>query len=289
RLRVLKQLESDAPPRYLFTTLPALMQPVPNREELSQHRRRLRVGGDTPLDELIAWLVEHGFQRMEAVELPGEFSKRGGILDVFSHDADAPYRIEFLGDEIESIRQFAPDTQRSLSDVSAVEITAQAHGWQSMGDDSDNTHGTPSVGLTGHLCDYLPTKTWTVLVEPDDLLEQGKHYLERVADIRGLFTVQGTIAQLTQFPSVRVSALPSASMEATCHLRVESVERFSGDVTKLKDELDTVAQDDVVLIACHNEAEKKRLGDVLAAGQLAQSERLRLVIGQVHAGFRLIT
>src|SRR5207247_3529146 len=98
--------------------------------------------------------------------------------------------------------------------------------------------GRGEGGLTGHLCDYLPTKTWTVLVEPDDLLEQGKHYLERVADIHGLFTVQGTIAQLTQFPSVRVSALPSASTEATCHLRVESVERFSGDVTKLKDELD---------------------------------------------------
>src|SRR5439155_16475611 len=69
RLRVVKQLESDAPPRYLLTTLQALMQPVPNREQLSQQRRRLRVGGETALDELIAWLVEHGFQRMEAVEL----------------------------------------------------------------------------------------------------------------------------------------------------------------------------------------------------------------------------
>src|SRR5262245_20288414 len=288
RLRVLKQLEGDTPPRCILTTLQALMQPVPDRQQLTSQRRRLRVGGETDLEALIAWLVEHGFQRMEAVELPGEFSKRGGILDVFSHDADAPYRIEFLGDEIESIRQFAPDTQRSLGDVSAVEITAQAHGWHSVGNDGDQSEEAASVGLTGHLCDYLPTKSWTVLVEPDDLLEQGKHFLERVTDIRGLFTVQGTIAQLTRFPSVRISALPSASMEATCHLRVESVERFSGDVTKLKDELDTAAAGDLVLIACHNEAEKKRLGDVLAAGQLAQSERLRLVIGQVHAGFRVL-
>ena len=69
------------------------------------------------LDELAAWLVEHGFKRIEAVELPGEFSRRGGILDVFSPDAEAPYRMEFFGDEIESIRQFSPQTQRSLGEL----------------------------------------------------------------------------------------------------------------------------------------------------------------------------
>jgi transcription-repair coupling factor (superfamily II helicase) len=142
--------------------------------------------------------------------------------------------------------------------------------------------------LTGHFCDYLPRGAWTVLVEPDDLLEQGKHYLERIADIRGLFSVHATLAQLVRFPSVRLTAMPSASAEITCHLHVESVERFSGDVTKLRDELDSTAAGDQVLIACHNEAEKKRLGEVLAAGRLAQSDRLRLVIGRVHAGFRVV-
>jgi transcription-repair coupling factor (superfamily II helicase) len=77
-------------------------------------------------------------------------------------------------------------------------------------------------------------------------------------------------------------------VEATCHLRVESVERFSGDVTRLRDELDTATVGDRLLIACHNEAERKRLGEVLAAGQLAQSDRLRLVVGRVRAGFRMV-
>ena len=85
---------------------------------------RLRVGDSTAPEDLAAWLVEHGFQRMEAVELPGEFSRRGGILDIFSPDAETPYRLEFFGDDIESIRQFAADNQRSLGDVQAVEITA---------------------------------------------------------------------------------------------------------------------------------------------------------------------
>src|SRR5262249_36008264 len=129
---------------------------------------------------------------------------------------------------------------------------------------------------------------WVVLVEPEELLEQGKHYLERIADLRGLFSVPGVFQQLLRFPSVQVSALPAPSVEAVCHLRVESVERFSGDVTKLRDELDTTSAGDRALIACHNEAERNRLSEVLAAGQLAQSDRLRLLTGRVRAGFRMV-
>src|SRR5262249_16288348 len=132
-----------------------------------------------------------------------------------------------------------------------------------------------------------PPDVWIALIEPEELHEQGKHYLERVADARGLFSLPGVFRLLVRFPSVRVSALPAPSVEATCHLRVESVERFSGDVSKLRDELDAAAVGDRVLIACHNDAERKRLTEVLAAGQLAQSDRLRLVTGRVRAGFRM--
>jgi transcription-repair coupling factor (superfamily II helicase) len=275
RLRLLKQLESRNPPRLVLTTLQALIQPVPDRAQLAATRRRLQTAQSADMEELASWLVERGYRHTEVVELAGEFSRRGGILDVFSPDAEAPYRLEFFGDEIESIRQFSPQTQRSLGQLDEAEIT-----------------GLParsaSKGETGHLCDYLPEDAWTVLVEMDELREQGNHYLERVAEVTGLFSVEGVFQQLLRFPSVTVSALPSPSVEATCHLRVESVERFSGEVGCVRDELDAVAAHDVVLIACHNEGECKRLGEVLAAGQLAQSDRLRLVTGRVRAGFRLI-
>ena len=91
RLRVLRQLETGEPPRYLVTTIQALIQPVPGRDELTEHRRAVRVGDSVDPDELAGWLVSRGFRRTEAVELPGEFSRRGGILDVFSADAEAPY------------------------------------------------------------------------------------------------------------------------------------------------------------------------------------------------------
>src|SRR5262249_7763762 len=122
----------------------------------------------------------------------------------------------------------------------------------------------PSAGSGGHLSDYLPADTWIILVEPEELHEQAGQYLERVAEASTVFSPHTVFQRLLRFPSVTISALPSPSVEATCHLRVESVERFSGDVTRLRDELDGIAAGDRVLLACHNEAECKRLNEVLA-------------------------
>lgn len=276
RLRVLTHLISDKAPKYVVATMHALMQPVPKREQLVQGRRSLKKGATEDPDALAGWLVDQGYRRSEAVEVPGEFSRRGGIIDIYSPDAEAPYRLEFFGDSVDSIRQFDAQTQRSLGDLETVSLS---------------TVLSPSVSgskATGHLCDYLHPESWTVIVELEDLRDQGKQYLERVADQTGLFAIEGVFGQLIKFANVRVSSLPAPSVEATCHLRVESVERFSGEVGKLRDELDTAAGGDRVLIACHNDAEQKRLGEVLAAGQLAQSDRLRLVAGRVRAGFRMV-
>jgi transcription-repair coupling factor (superfamily II helicase) len=136
------------------------LQPVPDREQLAKQRKRLKVQANVDLEDLTAWLVEQGSQRMEAVEVPGEFSRRGGILDVFSPDAEAPYRLEFVGDDIESIRQFAAETQRSLGDLSAIEIASASSGQWSV------ASGQSSAAPRGHLGDYLPGRAWTVLVEP---------------------------------------------------------------------------------------------------------------------------
>ena len=148
--------------------------------------------------------------------------------------------------------------------------------------------GDGAEELRGHLTDFLPAGSWTALIEPDDLREQGKHYLERVADARGLFSTPAVFQQLIRFPNVKISALPGASVETTCHLRVESIERFTGAVSKLREELDGVAAGDQVVIACHNEAERKRLDEVLKSGEVARTDRLQLVVGHVRAGFRAL-
>jgi transcription-repair coupling factor (superfamily II helicase) len=70
--------------------------------------------GELPLDALLAHLVRTGYERREMVEMPGQFAARGGIVDVFSPEAARPVRVELLGDQVESLREFDPETQRSV-------------------------------------------------------------------------------------------------------------------------------------------------------------------------------
>ena len=82
----------------------------PYYRQLTQH---LRVKDEIPLDDLAAHLVSVGYEKRDPVEMVGEYSIRGGILDVFSPEQEQPVRVEFFGDEIESIRRFDPESQRS--------------------------------------------------------------------------------------------------------------------------------------------------------------------------------
>ncbi len=76
--------------------------------------RTLRRGEEHDLDELTTHLQSVGYDAVDLVEMPGQYTRRGGILDVYSPEAERPVRLEFFGDEIESLRRFDPETQRSL-------------------------------------------------------------------------------------------------------------------------------------------------------------------------------
>ncbi len=276
RLRVLKRLARSDPPRFLIAPIQALLQPVPLPRVLAEASRTLRVGDTVAVEELAGWLVERGLSRVEVVEVAGEFSLRGGILDIFPPDAAEPVRIEFFGDDIESIRPFDPETQRSL-------------------DRWDNVVLTPAPPLDldrpedlGHVADYLREGSWIALVEPNDLKEEARHYLGRADDPRGHFNVEKTFARLLQFPSAALATVAPSSLETTCHLRVESVERFSGELSKVKAELESASGGDRVLIACHNAAEAERLTEVFADTALAAEDRLSLTVGRVRSGFHMI-
>jgi len=276
RMRVLKRLASARPPRLVVAPFQATLQPVPKPETLARMSRTVAVGDMVPVESLTAWLFERGMARADVVEVPGEFSVRGGILDVFPPDASDPVRVEFFGDEVESIRPFDVESQRSLDRWTSVTLTA------AIGvEDAD-----PSS--LGHPTDFFPEGTWIALLEPADLREEGRRYLARLDDARGLFTVEQSFERLIRLPTIAISTLAADSLETTCHLRIETIERFSGELTKVKAELDSAAAGESVLIACHNAAEVERLGEVFSDTDLARSGRLELTVGRVRAGFHLI-
>ena len=82
----------------------------------------VRRGEELDVEILTAHLASVGYTQMDLVEMPGQFTRRGGILDVYSPEADRPVRLEFFGDEIETIRKFDPETQRSQSGLDEAQL-----------------------------------------------------------------------------------------------------------------------------------------------------------------------
>ncbi len=240
RVRALKSLLGPNPPKVLVTCMPALLQPVPSRARLAQQTRTLRTGDSLSLDEIASWLVSNGYQNTTAVELPGEFARRGGIIDLYAPDWFQPVRIELFGDEIESIRPFEVESQRSRERLESVDVTAVV---DTVSEGSTSSPSPPAPlpegeGSLSHLADYLPPQSWFLLVEPGELESEGRQYLERVARPQDMHSVADVIRQATAFPSVTAAAIATGSLETTCRLQIESVERFSGDINKVRDELD---------------------------------------------------
>ena len=259
-------------PRLLVTSIQSLLQPVPSRELLAAQTRRIHVGQTIDVDELLRWFAANGFQNTPAVQLPGEFSVRGGIIDIFAPDWDEPARIELFGDQIESIRWFEVSSQRSLKPLDSLEITILK----------------PAAEQREQLSSYLPPRAWFLLVEPDEIQEEAKHYLNRAEQPQDFHSLADVLAEIYRFPSVTAASVSSGSLEATCQLRIESVERFSGDIGKVRDELDSAASGQEVIVVCQTEAEIERLREIFGATRLAAEGKLGFVGGRLQAGFRLV-
>ena len=284
RLRVLKRLLSPSPthPRShspLVTSVQALLQPSPPKGAIASATRVLRRGERIDMDELLRWLVERGFHHTSAVELPGEFSHRGGILDIFAPDWLRPVRIELFDEEIESLRSFDIGTQRSQETLDEIDVTV-------LGRDAY----VPTESQTqrpGHLAHYLPLDTWILLIAPERIAEEGRHYLERTEVPARFHSVSDVLAECSRFSVATAAEIQSGTAGVHCHLPIESVERFSGDIGHVRDELDQMAGQDEVFIVTATEAEVQRLGEILGTTRLAATGRLHYVIGTLRSGFRL--
>ncbi len=122
RAEVLNRINSRKKPAVIVTYPDALFEKVVTRKELDKSTLKIKIDDSLSLDFLNEVLFEYQFKRVDFVTEPGEFSVRGGIVDVFSFSHDQPYRIEFFGDDVDSIRTFDVETQLSTDKVSKIII-----------------------------------------------------------------------------------------------------------------------------------------------------------------------
>ncbi|MBG7629240.1 MAG: transcription-repair coupling factor [Bacteroidetes bacterium] len=122
RSEVLNRINSQKKPAVIITYPEALFEQVVTKAELNRNTLKISLNDNLSLDFVNEILFEYHFNRVDFVSEPGEFSVRGGIIDVFSFSHDEPYRIEFFGDEVESIRTFDVETQLSTEKLNKVSI-----------------------------------------------------------------------------------------------------------------------------------------------------------------------
>jgi len=127
RLFVLSQLLTDKK-RMVVTSWPALVRKVLPPQELTAFMIPVSIGADLGRDNFLQKLVTVGYNRVPKVEAPGEFSVRGDIVDLYPLDQTDPLRIEFFGDEVESIRTFDPETQKSVRKLESIMILPAREG-----------------------------------------------------------------------------------------------------------------------------------------------------------------
>ena len=182
RLGLVRRLLDGVAPKVIVAPFPALMQGVPEVEDLAYRIRTIREGDELDLPGLAAWLGEAGWTRTDVVENPGEFAIRGGLVDLFPPGGGMPVRLDLFGDEVERLHEIDPSSQASDRRVESVELVGATEGLLAEG----------TIPLARH----LPKTTTVVLAELGEIVEQGRGYWERVRDSGGVQGPPATLASL---------------------------------------------------------------------------------------------
>jgi transcription-repair coupling factor (superfamily II helicase) len=124
RTETLTRISEDNALRYVVSYPEALAERVASRKALDEHTLHFKVGENVDLTKAEVWLRENGFSEVDYVYEPGHFAVRGSILDIYGYSFDLPYRIDFFGDEIDSIRTFNIETQLSEQRLEQIAVTA---------------------------------------------------------------------------------------------------------------------------------------------------------------------
>ena len=195
RLEVLAKLHQGACP-VLAATVEGLLQRTMPPAVFSAHCRQLSTGQACRLEEVTDFLVQAGYTRCDQVEGVGQFALRGGILDVFSPGLDLPVRLEFWGDEIDSLGLFDPVTQRRTAQREAVtllpagEVLAPAG--ETLPDPPDLALATVYDALATP-ADYLPEDALVCLCDTPRVAERAKHYLWQLGEDVTALLEQGVL------------------------------------------------------------------------------------------------
>jgi transcription-repair coupling factor (superfamily II helicase) len=261
-------------PGIVVAPIQAVLQGVPSPDLLWGNLLEIRPGKPLPIDTLAQQLVDHEFARVPQVEAPGEFSVRGGIVDVFAHSDERPWRIVYDGDLVETVKPFDPSSQQSFKaeKEATLGLVKRSQFFLAPGE--------------GHsIVDYLGEADCVLFREEAELDERARRYLSTIPGV-GLEPLAVLLKKTAKRGAVRTHTLPVNESPHRLNIRTLSTQRFSGDLKNILGELDRVASEvRRVIVYCQAEGEIQRLKEILKEGNL--ESRVTPHHGMLHRGFVL--
>jgi transcription-repair coupling factor (superfamily II helicase) len=296
RLGVVKAVQGLATPTVIIAPIQALMQYVIDPKMAEALTRTIAKDETVRLSELVSWLASAGYKRVEAVEEPGDFAVRGGILDIFpptgmaspttakgfssASAAATPVRLDFFGDQVDKIAEVDLDTMASDRAISRVELIAV-----------DALRAQGESGRVNFL-ELLPTSAIALLAETMEVVEQGRGYFERVTEggsilgppavLKVLETRFHAMAELNQFSA------GASSADVRIELPSSQLPSFSKDASEAVKELAALTgapENARVIVMCQNKGELQRLGELLTEFAPDSKSKIESQEGYLHRGF----
>jgi transcription-repair coupling factor (superfamily II helicase) len=288
RLGVVGRLAQGQAPDVLVAPVQALMQAVPEPEAIGQFALNLAEGSSSyPPEKLGQWLGQAGYQRQDAIEQPGDFAIRGGIVDIYppagqttdptgGSELGGPIRLDYFGDEIDAINRIDLSTMGSGQRLTAVRLIGAS------------IEQIQSDERTMNVLDVMPENAVPILHEVMELTEQGRGYYERLTNPTGIFAPKAVFQKLTQRAHVEVRQYSSGGSPASkITMPLQPLAPFDQEAAKAVRELAHLTEEpnQQVIVLCRKSAERDRLRELLQEHAPDQAEAVRLEVGTLHRGF----
>jgi transcription-repair coupling factor (superfamily II helicase) len=243
----------------------------------AQQARTVCRGQDISLEEFVAHLRRVGYESHDMVGMPGQFTVRGGIVDVFPAEADVPVRLELFGDSVESLREFDPNTQRSVRPIERVTLPPllepPSNGFRNGGGDLG---GDPEDASRSHSLLNLRDETVIILDEPAAIEEAARDFFQTAeqtyraaanpsGDHGPSDFITGDLDQeLSRHTRLELNSLSVARAGFDTHtIQTQSTMRYHGNVPAFMAEArGRIAAGDRVLLAAGNLGELERYVDL---------------------------
>lgn len=291
RAEVLNRINSRKKPAVIVTYPEALFEKVVTRKELDKNTLKVAVGDQISIDFINEVLFEYEFKRVDFITEPGEFSVRGGILDVFSFSNENPFRIEFFGNEVDSIRTFDVETQLSIEKQKKITIIPNVENkfFQENRESFLNYINEKTV-LFIQNTELLFSKLDQLFGKAKEIFGSMQSTVNHIAPEELFLNQEAFIKKALDFTIAEISSKPIFKTQKSFEFHIQPQPSFNKQFDLLLNNLnDNHFNGYKNFIFCSNEQQAKRFHDIFESLDEVNSENIRkqyhTIVFPLYQGF----